>query len=194
MADSASDTTQATSTGADDIQPFVDNAKETIKPILEEPEMDAFLRGHIEKIPEWHDWSDAARQAYTHMMTSQMLQRKAAATQISIGHAFKLPDYSAIKNLGLLLRRQPLPPPPKKKRKRPVAVEAKMPPSDGTELPAENVDAANQELAAPEASADVTSTAEPINGESDNTVTSDEAASTENDAEQAPAAEEKAEA
>ena len=194
MADSAPDTTQATDTGADEIQPYVDNAKETIKPILEEPEMDAFLREHIQKIPEWNDWSEAARQAYAHMMTSQMLQRKAMTTQITIGHPFKLPDYSAIKNLGLLLRRQPLPPPPKKKRKRPVAVEAEMPPSDGTEPSAENVDAATQELASPETSAAEASTAEPISGESDNTATSGEAASTENDTEQAPAAEEKAEA
>ena len=63
---------------------------------------------------------------------------------------------------------------------------------DGTELPAENVSTATQELASPEASAAETSTAEPINGESDNTATSGEAALTENDTEQAPAAEEKA--
>ena len=121
MADSANDTTSTATAGADEIQPYVDNAKETIRSILEEPDMDAFLREHIQKIPEWHEWSEPARQAYAHMMTSQMLQRKAAATQISIGHPFKLPAYSAIKNLGLLLQRKPLPDPPKKKRKRKAA-------------------------------------------------------------------------
>jgi hypothetical protein len=194
MADSATDTTQASDSRTDEIQPYVDNAKETIKPILEEPEMDAFLREHIQKIPEWNEWSEAARQAYAHMMTSQMLQRKAMTTQITIGHPFKLPDYSAIKNLGLLLRRQPLPPPPKKKRKRPVVAETEMPPSDGSDLPAENVDMATQELASPEATAAETSTAAPISGESDNTATNGEEGSVENGTETPPAAEEKAEA
>ena len=139
MADSAPKTTQPSPTtgGADAVQPYVDNAKETIKSILEEPAMDAFLREHIQKIPEWDSWSDAARQAYAHMMTAQLLQRKAAATQIGIGHPFKLPDYSAIKNLGLLLQRKPLPPPPKKKRKKKAAPAAEAPASENGELPTE---------------------------------------------------------
>jgi hypothetical protein len=139
MADSAPETTQPSPTtgGADAVQPYVDNAKETIKSILEEPAMDAFLREHIQKIPEWDSWSDAARQAYAHMMTAQLLQRKAAATQIGIGHPFKLPDYSAIKNLGLLLQRKPLPPPPKKKRKKKAAPAADAPASENGELPTE---------------------------------------------------------
>ena len=118
MADATPPTTQPSNNGTDAVQPYVDNAKETIKSILEEPEMDLFLRERIEKIPDWASWSEPARQAYTHMMTAQLLQRKAAATQIGIGHPFKLPDYSAIRNLGLLLQRKPLPPPPKKKRKK----------------------------------------------------------------------------
>jgi hypothetical protein len=137
MADSAPETTQPSPTtgGADAVQPYVDNAKETIKSILEEPEMDTFLRDHIQKIPEWDIWSDAARQAYTHMMTAQLLQRKAAATQIGIGHPFKLPDYSAMKNLGLLLQRRPLPPPPKKKRKKKAAPTTDAPATDNGEMP-----------------------------------------------------------
>ena len=82
--------------------------------------MDVFLRTHIQKIEEWDTWSEAARQTYTHMMASQTLQRQATATQIGLGQPFKLPAYSAIKNLGLLLQRRPLPPAPKKKRKRPA--------------------------------------------------------------------------
>lgn len=156
MADSASDSTQASApspeSGADVIQPYVDNAKETIKPILEEPTMDAFLRDHIKKIPEWNDWSEAARQAYAHMMTSQLLQRKATATQIGLGHPFKLPDYSAIKNLGLLLQRKPLPPPPKKKRKKKAAPAADALATDNNEVPAEANAVALPEAAPPDAS------------------------------------------
>ena len=153
MADSAPETTQPSPTtgGADAVQPYVDNAKETIKSILEEPAMDAFLREHIQKIPEWDTWSDAARQAYAHMMTAQLLQRKAAATQIGIGHPFKLPDYSAIKNLGLLLQRKPLPPPPKKKRKKKAAPSAEAPASENGELPTEET-AASPETTSTEAS------------------------------------------
>ena len=140
MADSAPDTPQASAPagGADAIQPYVDKAKQTIHEILEEPAMDEFLREHIKKIPEWDTWSEAARQAYAHMMTSQMLQRKAAATQIGMGQAFRLPDYSAIKNLGLLLQRKPLPPPPKKKRKKKAAPAAQAPEADTNLAPADS--------------------------------------------------------
>ena len=65
-------------TEPDEIQPFLDKAKETIKHEL-----------------EWADWSDSAKVAYTHMMTAQLLQRKAADTQIGLGHEFKLPAQSA---------------------------------------------------------------------------------------------------
>ena len=180
MADSASDTTQSSSTGADAIQPYVDNAKETIKPILEEPEMDDFLRAHIQKIPEWNEWSEAARQAYAHMMTSQMLQRKAAATQISIGHAFRLPDYSAIKNLGLLLQRKPLPPPPKKKRKRPVAVETEVASTtEVTEPTVKGVATASEELATPETKVTDAGTTEATKAENPDTAEASDAPHTE---------------
>lgn len=83
-------------TEPDEIQPFLDKAKETIKHELEEPELDNFLRAHIKTLrEEWADWSDSAKVAYTHMMTAQLLQRKAADTQIGLGHEFKLPAQSA---------------------------------------------------------------------------------------------------
>ena len=79
----------------DSIQPYIDKAKETIQPELEGDELDKFLRAHIKTFrDDWEELSDRARIAYVHLMTSQLLQRKAAAIQIGIGNEFKLPDPS----------------------------------------------------------------------------------------------------
>ena len=79
----------------DSIQPYINKAKETIHPELESDELDRFLRAHIKTFrDEWEELSDRARIAYVHLMTSQLLQRKAAAIQIGIGNEFKLPDPS----------------------------------------------------------------------------------------------------
>ena len=81
---------------ADAIQPYIDKVKENIQLALEEPDIGAFLRAHIKTLREdWDGWSESAKYAYTHMMTAQLLQRKAAATEIAIGNKFKLPNPSA---------------------------------------------------------------------------------------------------
>jgi len=88
---------QTTSTAVvpDSIQPYINKAKETIQPELEGDALDKFLRAHIKTFrDEWEELSDSAKNAYVHMMTSQLLQRKAAAIQIGIGNEFKLPDPS----------------------------------------------------------------------------------------------------
>lgn len=80
----------------DVLQPYIDKVKENIKLALEEPDIGAFLRAHIKTLrEEWDGWSESAKYAYTHMMTAQLLQRKAAATEIAIGNKFKLPNPSA---------------------------------------------------------------------------------------------------
>jgi hypothetical protein len=80
----------------DSIQPYIDKAKETIQPELEGDELDKFLRAHIKTFrEEWDTWEDSARDAYVHMMTSQLVQRKAAKTRIMNYEAFKLPVPSA---------------------------------------------------------------------------------------------------
>jgi hypothetical protein len=77
------------------MQPYIDKAKETVQPELAGDELDKFLRAHIKTFrDEWEELSEHARIAYVHMMTSQLLQRKAAAIQIGIGNEFKLPDPS----------------------------------------------------------------------------------------------------
>ena len=84
----------------DAIQPYVDKVKENIKLALEDPDIGKFLRAHIKTLrEEWDGWSESAKYAYTHMMTAQLLQRKAAATEIAIGNKFKLPNPSAQKIL-----------------------------------------------------------------------------------------------
>jgi hypothetical protein len=84
----------------DAIQPYVDKVKENIKLALEEPDIGQFLRAHIKTFrEEWDGWSESAKYTYTHMMTAQLLQRKAAATEIAIGNKFKLPNPSAQKIL-----------------------------------------------------------------------------------------------
>jgi len=80
----------------DEITPFIDKAKETIQQTLEGPELNDFLRAHIKPHQEeWDTWTDSAKVGFTHMLTAQLLQRKAAATQIGIGNKFKLPKPSA---------------------------------------------------------------------------------------------------
>ena len=80
----------------DAIQPFIDKAHETIQHEVDAKELGKFLRAHIKTFrEEWETWSDSAKDAYVHLMTSQLVQRKAAATQIGIGNEFKLPIPSA---------------------------------------------------------------------------------------------------
>lgn len=80
----------------DEIQPFIDKAHESIQHEVDADELGKFLRTHIKTFrEEWDVWSDRAKDAYVFMMTSQLVQRKAAATQIGIGNEFKLPVPSA---------------------------------------------------------------------------------------------------
>ena len=80
----------------DEIQPFILKATETIQHEVDDIELDKFLRAHIKTFrEEWDEWSSSAKNTYIHLMTSQLLQRKAAATQIMIGNVFKLPVPSA---------------------------------------------------------------------------------------------------
>jgi hypothetical protein len=80
----------------DALQPFIDKAGETIQHEVESEELNKFLRAHIKTFrEEWDTWEDSARDAYVHMMTSQLLQRKAAKTRIMNYEAFKLPVPSA---------------------------------------------------------------------------------------------------
>ena len=81
---------------SDDIQPFIDKACETIQHEVDDAELDKFLRAHIKTFrEEWDAMSDTAKDAYLHMMTSQLLQRKAASTRIMLYEEFKLPVPSA---------------------------------------------------------------------------------------------------
>ena len=80
----------------DAIQPFIDKACETIQHEVDDAELDKFLRAHIKTFrEEWDAMSDTAKDAYLHMMTSQLLQRKAASTRIMLYEEFKLPVPSA---------------------------------------------------------------------------------------------------
>lgn len=80
----------------DELQPFIDKAFETIQSELESTELDKFLRAHIKTFrEEWDLWPDNTKYAYVHMMTSQLLQRKAAKTRIMLYEEFKLPVPSA---------------------------------------------------------------------------------------------------
>ena len=98
--------------GQDAIQPYIDKVKENIKLTLEEPDIGTFLRAHIKTLrEEWDGWSDSAKYAYTHMMTAQLLQRKAAATEIAMGNKFKLPSPSAQTRLMESIKRAVTKPP-----------------------------------------------------------------------------------
>ena len=80
----------------DAIQPFIDKAFETIQHEVESVELGKFLRAHIKTFrEEWDVLSDTAKVAYVHMMTSQFVLRKAAATRIKIYQEFRLPVPSA---------------------------------------------------------------------------------------------------
>ncbi|WP_310628780.1 hypothetical protein [Limnohabitans sp.] len=90
----------------DAIQPFIDTAYEATQHQVESTELDKFLRAHIKTFrEEWENWSNGAKSVYTHMMTAQLLQRKAAAIQIGLGHEFKLPQPSAQTDLMASLQR-----------------------------------------------------------------------------------------
>ena len=90
----------------DAIQPYVDRVKENIRLALEDPDIGGFLREHIKAFrEEWDGWSESAKYTYTHMMTAQLLQRKAAATQIAMGNKFKLPPRSAHAKLMASIKR-----------------------------------------------------------------------------------------
>ena len=90
----------------DAIQPFIDKAHETIQHEVESAELGKFLRAHIKTFrEEWELWSDLAKDAYIHMMAAQLLQRKAAAIHIGLGHEFKLPDPCAQTDLMQSLQR-----------------------------------------------------------------------------------------
>jgi hypothetical protein len=80
----------------DAIQPFIDRAFETIQHEVEDEELGKFLRAHIKTFrEEWDALSDNAKDAYVHMMTSQLLQRKGAATRIMNYEEYTLPVPSA---------------------------------------------------------------------------------------------------
>ncbi len=90
----------------DALQPFIDKAQATIQDEVDAKELNKFLRAHIKTFrEEWESWSDQAKDTYTHMMTAQLLQRKAAAIQIGLGHEFKLPDPSAQTELMASIQR-----------------------------------------------------------------------------------------
>jgi hypothetical protein len=107
----------------DAIQPFIDKAFETIQHEVENEELGKFLRAHIKTFrEEWDALSDTAKDAYVHMMTSQLMQRKAAATRIKIYDVFKLPVPSAQTKLFESIKQSQVKP----KKRRPVLL---MPPN-----------------------------------------------------------------
>jgi hypothetical protein len=107
----------------DAIQPFIDKAFETIQHEVGNEELGKFLRTHIKTFrEEWDGLSDTAKDAYVHMMTSQMVQRKAAATRIKIYDVFKLPVPSAQTTLFESLKQSQIKP----KKRQPVLL---MPPN-----------------------------------------------------------------
>jgi hypothetical protein len=79
----------------DDIQPFIEQVKETIKLALNEAELNEFLRAKIKKSEEWADWSDNAKRTFSHMMAAQLLQRKATALRASVSKDFVVPQNQA---------------------------------------------------------------------------------------------------
>jgi hypothetical protein len=80
----------------DAVQPFIDKVFETIAHEVDDEKVELFLRTHIKTFrEEWDALSDTAKDAYVHMMASQLVQRKAAATRIQIYQAFNLPVPSA---------------------------------------------------------------------------------------------------
>jgi hypothetical protein len=107
----------------DAIQPFIDKAFETIQHEVDNEELGKFLRAHIKTFrEEWDALSDTAKDAYVHMMTSQLVQRKAAATRIKIYDVFKLPVPSAQTKLFESIKQSQVKP----KKRQPVLL---MPPN-----------------------------------------------------------------
>jgi len=107
----------------DAIQPFIDKAFETIQHEVDNEELGKFLRAHIKTFrEEWDALSDTAKDAYVHMMTSQLVQRKAAATRIKIYDVFNLPVPSAQTTLFESLKQSQVKP----KKRQPVLL---MPPN-----------------------------------------------------------------
>jgi len=107
----------------DAIQPFVDKAFETIQRAVEDEDLGKFLRAHIKTFrEEWDVLSDNAKDAYIHMMTSQLLQRKAAATRIKNYEQYTLPVPSAQTTLFESIKRSQIKP----KKRQPVLL---MPPN-----------------------------------------------------------------
>ncbi|WP_333842185.1 hypothetical protein [Limnohabitans sp.] len=92
----AAPTTPATPLEPDAIEPFIAKAFETIQHEVEDHVLSQFLRAHIKTFrEEWDAMSDTAKDAYVHMMTSQLVQRKAAGTRIKNYEAYILPVPSA---------------------------------------------------------------------------------------------------
>jgi hypothetical protein len=107
----------------DGIQPFIDKVFETIQHEVDNEELGKFLRAHIKTFhEEWDALSETAKDAYVHMMTSQLVQRKAAATRIKIYDVFKLPVPSAQTTLFESLKQSQVKP----KKRQPVLL---MPPN-----------------------------------------------------------------
>lgn len=107
----------------DAIQPFIDKAFETIQHEVEDKELGKFLRAHIKTFrEEWDALSDIAKGTYVHMMTSQLVQRKAAATRIKNYEAYILPVPSAQTTLFESIKQSQIKP----KKRQPVLL---MPPN-----------------------------------------------------------------
>ena len=107
----------------DAVQPFIDKVFETIEHEVEDDKVEAFLRAHIKTFrEEWDALSETAKDAYVHMMASQLVQRKAAATRIQIYQAFDLPVPSAQTILYESLKQSQIKP----QKRRPVLL---MPPN-----------------------------------------------------------------
>lgn len=107
----------------DALQPYIDKAFETIQHEVDTMELGKFLRAHIKTFrEEWDALSDSAKDAYVHMMTAQLVQRKAAATRIRIYDVFKLPVPSAQTTLFESLKQSQVKP----KKRQPVLL---MPPN-----------------------------------------------------------------
>ncbi|WP_353131767.1 hypothetical protein [Limnohabitans sp.] len=107
----------------DAIQPFIDKAFETIQHEVEDEELGKFLRAHIKTFrEEWDALSDNAKDAYVHMMTSQLLQRKGVATRIKNYEEYTLPVPSAQATLFESIKQSQIKP----KKRQPVLL---MPPN-----------------------------------------------------------------
>lgn len=80
----------------DALQPYIDKAFETTQNEVTHEELDQFLRSHVKTFrEEWDTWPDSAKDAYLHMMTSQLLQRQASIIRIMNYEEYKLPKPSA---------------------------------------------------------------------------------------------------